>query len=426
MPPDLQPPALDHPLPAGMRDLLPAEARAQSLLARRLIGAFELEGYERVSLPAFEYADVLERGLGALRPDEVLRFVEPETGEVVALRPDMTPQIARLAATRMSALPRPIRLCYEGSVLRRRRTRARRHRQIPQAGVELIGLAAPAGDLEVVALAARAVRAAGLDRFVIDLAHARIAGSLIEQAPAPAASGLVEALALKDATELDRRAHAAGLEPPLRLALAALPELAGGEEIWERARAALGSTPAWLHVCELYKLWQKTRELGVEVVADLGETRHFAYYSGTMFQLLAEGPGEPIGSGGRYDTLLEKFGLSAPAAGFALDLDNLSWAVGASGARAGELLRVLVAAEREEDRETMLRELRACGIAAAPAGTGSPLDYARAWRFTHLIVLATGGATELLELASGARQILAARDANHAAIEAAGKLASST
>src|SRR5579864_151274 len=144
------PRALSHPLPAGMRDLLPEEARRRRALARRVLDHFALHGYQLVTPPAFEFAEVLERGLGALDPADVLRFVEPESGEVAALRPDMTPQIARMVATRLGREPRPIRLCYEGTIVRRRQGRARRHRQVPQAGVELYGaLAAEAGDLEI-------------------------------------------------------------------------------------------------------------------------------------------------------------------------------------------------------------------------------------------------------------------------------------
>ena len=118
---------------------------------------------------------MLERGLGTLDPRDVLRFVEPESGEVAALRPDVTPQIARMAATRLADRPMPMRLCYEGTVLRRRQERARKHRQIPQAGVELIGVGGPDGDLELMGLAAGAARAAGLADFVLDLGHADIA-----------------------------------------------------------------------------------------------------------------------------------------------------------------------------------------------------------------------------------------------------------
>ena len=162
-----------------MRDLLPEQARDQAALARRLLDAFALHGYELVTLPLFEYASVLERGLGAQGEEQLLRFVEPETGAVVALRPDMTAQIARLTATRLADAPGPIRLCYQGSVLRRRRERARRQRQIPQAGVELLGLAGIEGDLEVLAAASGAARAAGLSDFASDLGHAGIAAALL-------------------------------------------------------------------------------------------------------------------------------------------------------------------------------------------------------------------------------------------------------
>src|SRR5580693_7280307 len=112
--------SLEHPLPAGMRDLLPEEAAARRSLARQMLDRFALHGYALVTLPVFEFAEVLERGLGMLDPADVLRFVEPESGEVAALRPDMTPQIARLIATRLRDRPPPLRIAYEGTVLRRR------------------------------------------------------------------------------------------------------------------------------------------------------------------------------------------------------------------------------------------------------------------------------------------------------------------
>ena len=106
-----------------MRDLLPEEAEIQGRLLSRAVSSFELHGYQRVTLPAFEYAEVLERGLGAIEPSSILRFVEPDTGEVVALRPDVTPQVARLIATRLADHPVPMRLAYRGSVLRRQHER---------------------------------------------------------------------------------------------------------------------------------------------------------------------------------------------------------------------------------------------------------------------------------------------------------------
>src|SRR5580692_12944791 len=202
MSPDTPPPSLEHPLPAGMRDLLPEEAAARRDLSRAMLDRFTLHGYALVTLPVFEFAEVLERGLGTLDPADVLRFVEPESGEVAALRPDMTPQIARMIATRLHERPPPFRLGYEGTVLRRRTGRARKHRQIPQAGVELAGVAGPEGDLELIALLVDTLRATGLERFAIDLGDAGVVRALLSDLPAEKRARLSEAISQKDDAEI--------------------------------------------------------------------------------------------------------------------------------------------------------------------------------------------------------------------------------
>ncbi|MBN2191982.1 MAG: ATP phosphoribosyltransferase regulatory subunit [Polyangiaceae bacterium] len=108
-----------------MRDSLPAEARLRGALAARVERSFALHGCHRVVVPAFERTAVLERGLGSLDPDEALRFVEPGTGAVVALRPDLKPQIARLVVTHLRDEPGPVHLAYHGSVWRRPTCRTR-------------------------------------------------------------------------------------------------------------------------------------------------------------------------------------------------------------------------------------------------------------------------------------------------------------
>jgi len=370
-----------------MRDLLPAEATRQASLARRVLSSFELCGYERVAVPAFEYAEVLERGLGVLDPHEVLRFVEPETGEVVALRTDMTPQVARLLATRLADAPLPARLCYEGAVLRRRRERARRQRQIAQAGIELVGRPGPSGDLEVLRVAVAATRAAGLSEFVVDLGHARVAGALLDGISPASRAELVEALDVKDGAELERRGRASGLGSAELQALRALSELSGGDDVFARARRVLSQTAALPALAELEALWRAASDdgIGSRLSIDLGETRRFAYYSGAMFQILAEGPGRPVGAGGRYDGLLERFGLPRAAAGFAVDLDNLDWALRVAGVAEVDRPKVLVAPA--ESAAALLDLLRREGVPCAPAPEGPFQEYAKAWRFTHVLVL---------------------------------------
>ena len=123
-------------LPSGVRDFLPRAAARRRALAERVLAVFEAWGYARIITPVFECADVLERGLGDDARAAAIRFVEPGTGEVVALRPDITPQIARVVATRMADVEGPIRLCYEGAVTRLAGERGQR--EILQAGIELI------------------------------------------------------------------------------------------------------------------------------------------------------------------------------------------------------------------------------------------------------------------------------------------------
>ena len=394
------PRALSHPLPAGMRDLLPDEARRRRALGRCVLAHFALHGYQLVTPPAFEFAEVLERGLGTLDPSDVLRFVEPESGEVAALRPDMTPQIARMVATRLEREPRPIRLGYEGTVVRRRQGRARRHRQVPQAGVELYGAPGIAGDVEILRLAASVARCCGLTAFVVDLGHAGVARSLLDALPRGLADEVSEALAQKDGSRIRALLAEVTAKPGVVRALEALPDLHGaGDGVFDRALPQLAGTPAEAPMRELRALWDTARRASPELAAalriDLGEVRGFAYYTGAIFHVLAPGPGEPIGAGGRYDDLLARFDAPMPAVGFALHLDAVAWALEAAGVLDERPPAVLLVAS--ERAEAQAEALRAQGIPAVIHAAEAAEIHARAWHFSHLI---TGEAITKIDPAS--------------------------
>ena len=375
---------MSHPLPSGLRDLLPEEARERRELAARVLGRLELFGYDLVLLPAFEFASVLERGLGALDPSDVLRFVEPESGEVAALRPDMTPQIARMIATRLGSRPPPFRLAYEGTVLRRLSGRARKRRQIPQVGLELVGVGAAegdiaqatmAGDVEVLEIAASVLRAVGLEEFVIDLGDAGIVRALLDGVAAELASSVVDAIGRKDAIEIADRMREAGRDPALLLEVLAAKTLDEGVALLETTAAA----PAARRLRALHAA-AVSRGLGAHVTADLGEIRSAAYYTGMLFRAYARGSADAIGSGGRYDDLLARFGAPMPAVGFGLDLDALAAAVRAAAPPEAARARVLVVGDEGE-----ARRLRESGVAAAYRRESEGAEeYARAWGFTEV------------------------------------------
>lgn len=400
-------PELPLSAPGGMRDHLPPDAALRASLTGRLLATFETYGYERVTTPAFEYADVIERGLEVDRRD-VLRFVEPDTGEVALLRPDITPQIARIVATSLRDRPAPWRLCYSGTVLRRARGRARRNRQLAQAGVEHVGTAALDADVEVIRLAAQTLRGVGLARFRLELGQVRIGKSALSAVPDVLRHAAADALARKDGVELERVLQSARVGKRERKRLGDLLELYGdGDEPLVRAKKKMRDDEARAALDELHALYDRLANVGLQDVlgVDLGELRGHAYYTGASFTLLAEGPGEPIGGGGRYDHLLERFGLPAPATGFGVDVENLTWALAAAGStwRPNRAAR-LVAIDVPDGLVDALRS-RGAHVATLPppsvprnvAPAVAALEFARAWGYDALLF----GADRLVRASDG-------------------------
>src|SRR5262245_34769465 len=170
------------------------------------MAVFEAWGYARVITPYFECADVLERGLGAGGRASAIRFVEPGTGEVVALRPDITPQIARVVATRMADVPGPIRLCYEGAVTRLAGEAGQR--EILQAGIELVDAPQLAGDVEVLAVANAVLAGLHAGATRLDVGHVAPARAVLDAAPdLDTRRALVAAISRKDRAGVRAAAH---------------------------------------------------------------------------------------------------------------------------------------------------------------------------------------------------------------------------
>ena len=139
-------------LPEGLRDDLPPWAEYEATIVERLLATFAARGYERVAPPLIEFEESLLAGPGSAHSKRLFRLLDPESQRVMALRTDMTQQVARIAETRLSDRPRPLRLSYAGHVLRVKGSQLRPTRQFRQAGVELIGSGAREADLEIMAL----------------------------------------------------------------------------------------------------------------------------------------------------------------------------------------------------------------------------------------------------------------------------------
>jgi len=313
-----------HPIPPGTRDILPDEMRELRRLHLAMIEVFESRGYGEVSTPAIEYDEVLARGDGRTA-DSAHRFFD-ESGDLLALRSDMTVPIARLVATRYAGAEMPLRLCYLANAYRAVRPQRGQMREFAQAGVELIGAPAPAGTVEVIEVLEATLGAAGLDRAVIGLGDADLFRQLLTElgVEGEARDAALTRLATHDLVGLQAELEAAGISSEDVATCVALSQLRGGREVLDEARKLGGDAVerATARLGETFEALEQSGAAG-RVQLDLGLLRDLGYYSGAILEVYDPALGHVLGGGGRYDALLERFGVDQPAAGFALYLERV-------------------------------------------------------------------------------------------------------
>ena len=313
-------------LPAGLRDVLAPDAAHEAAIVERLLAAFAGWGYRRVKPPLVEFEASLLEGAGAAMASETFRLMDPVSQAMMGVRADMTLQIARIAASRLKAEARPLRLSYAGDILRVRGSQLRPERQFVQVGGELIGAAGPAADTEVILMAVGALRDIGLDRLSVDLTFPTLISTLCRhlgivgepERDVRAALDSKDRQALAMALDEDRESRAVFLAlldatGPAGPGLALLEATALPAE----ARADID------HLADVAdRLRAAAPDLAVTV--DPVEYRGFEYHTGIGFTVYRNGSRGEIGAGGRY---LAGSGFAdratEPATGFTLFLDTI-------------------------------------------------------------------------------------------------------
>ena len=279
----------------------------------------------------------------------MLKIID-RSGKIMVMRPDCTTPIARVAATKLKTVPFPQRLYYAQTVFRSGNAHEGGSSEIAQCGVEMIGAMGRKADLEMVAMAVDALRSCGLERFHIELGHAGFFRALAAQMEMPEDEteqmrALIEG---KNFAALDDLLAPYADQPAYR-ALSRLPYLFGGLETLEEAEALSGANEAVAYLRELYQELDQAG-YGPWLRFDLGMVHQIDYYTGVVFRGYVEGAGAPVLSGGRYDKLVEMFGRSAEATGFAVDIDAVAGCLPAAAPpqlelvvhyETGELLRAL-------------------------------------------------------------------------------------
>jgi len=301
-------------LPNGLRDILPLDAEFEADVVSRVTAHFAAQGYDRVKPPLIEFEDTLLADSNAAMAKQCFRVMDPVTQRMMGLRPDMTPQVARIARTRLAGSPRPLRLSYAGQVLRVKGTQLRPERQFGQAGIELIGADCPEADAEVAILAAEALVALGVPGVSVDLSLPTLVPAILDGLNVDSES-LRGSLDHKDATSV---LALGGVAAPL---LSALLQAAGPAE---RALSILSSLDlpavAAAERDRLAKVVALIAEAAPEVTitVDPVENRGFEYHTGISFTLFAHNIAGELGRGGRYMA-----GGCEPSTGATLFLDTV-------------------------------------------------------------------------------------------------------
>ena len=410
----------DSALPKGVRDFLPLKAAKVEYLQAQLRQVMEDWGFRPLIPPQLEFYDQLEKGLGGDLHARAFRFEDRQSGRLLAVPPDITPQIARIAATRMRELPLPLRLCYSGRVLRHAEQQAGKDREIYQAGVELIGLGNPEADAEMIAMAIECLRRSGASEFSLDIGQVEFFRGVMDglSLPPALARRVTGAISRKDSTELKALLDEGGVAEASRAEVLALPRLFGGREVLERAAKLVTNPRSRKALDNLTEVVDLLEQHGVaeHVTLDLGELRGLDYHTGITFQGFLAGHGQAVCSGGRYDGLMASYGYPAPATGFTFDLLSLLFALEQTlSDRVVPQTDLLVFAEpgAVPRAQQLTPQLRAAGYSAARDMVKRPLTealaYARLMNYRQLLVVPSGeGPLRLLEVGNGAERDITA------------------
>lgn len=271
--------------PSGVKDFIPEVAAAHDETLNTIIEIFQKRGYQKVITPTIEYYETLEKAMGATLKRLCCRFFDP-SGETLILRPDHTTPVARMVATHMKEYNSPLRLYYSGNVFRNHKKGNEVDLEVFQAGLELMGISSPAADAEVIKIAIECLKALNIKDFGIDIGHVDF---------------------LKNKNEEDIQALLKGDY----ISYGSIPER-GSVEIVEEFH----------YLREIYEHLKKDG-LDKYISFNKGLVKDLSYYTGIIFECYIKGEGFVIGSGGRYDNLVGKFGYECPSIGFGLNLNSL-------------------------------------------------------------------------------------------------------
>lgn len=317
--------------PLGMRDTLPDLYETKNQVRASISEEMKMWGYQFIETPALEYYETV--GAASAILDQKLFKLLDQQGHTLVLRPDMTAPIARVAASKLLKEDLPLRLAYSANVYRAQQREGGRPAEFEQIGIECIADDTISADGEGIALMISSLKAAGLENFQISVGHIGFLQELFLQilGTEDRAKALTKFLYEKNYVGYREHVKSMSLSSIDKQRLLDFLKLRGGEEVIEWGLKLVENEKGKEDLLQLKQLWEIVTDYGQQskLKFDLTLVSHMSYYTGIVFEVYADKVGFPIGNGGRYNLLLEKFGKTKGATGFALRLDRLLEALGA-------------------------------------------------------------------------------------------------
>lgn len=312
--------------PEGMRDIYNSEYYGKLQLERRLLHAIRSYGYSDIQTPVIEYFEVMSSEKGTVSPNNMFRFFDRE-GNMLTLRPDITPSVARCVAKYFKDVSDPVRLCYKGSTFINTTDNRGALKECTDIGAELYNADGAEADCEMIMMAIDCMLAAGLREFKVEIGLAGFFAALVRAAgiDSETESELRKLIINKNSWGIAELLEGKGLDKDLEEILVRLPEFFGSYSMLERVRSYRLPEEAKKVLLVLDDIYRTICLYGNEnyLTFDLGMLGKYGYYTGIIFNGYTYGNGEPVISGGRYDKLVVQFGKDASAIGMAVFVDRM-------------------------------------------------------------------------------------------------------
>lgn len=314
----------DRITPEGTKDFLFEECLTRRYIEKTINDVFSSRGFHEVVTPGLEFYDVFDPDFSGISQDVMYKMTD-KRGRLIVMRPDSTLPIARLTATRLQNLPKPVRLYYTQPIYRNNPGLAGRSDETAQTGIELLGAGGIRADLDVISTAVEALGKC-VPGYRLELGHAGFFRALAERIPGEdLREDIRSAIEMKNYARLNHILDGLPQSGEVR-AMRELPRLFGGEEVFERAALLCGDSKLKDTLEYLRTVFHSISALEQcgRLIIDLGLVQRNDYYTGIVFSAYVEECGDAILLGGRYDDLLGRFGQPMPAIGFSVNVDAIA------------------------------------------------------------------------------------------------------